>query len=1172
MHDDTPAPPYPRTADPRRGSINADPGSLILSPSTLNDYLACRHLATLDRADLVESDGEASMADLTRDRGLAHERAYLETLRASGLTIAELAFPNPDTASLHAAETETVDAMRSGVDVIYQANFFDGTWRGHADFLRRVETPSDLGAWSYEPVDTKLAKSVKTSAILQLCSYAQHITRIQGVAPEHLRVVTGDTKEHFESFRDYESYFSAVRDEYLVWRAQRDDPTTGSDEETYPEKVEHCSVCIWTAQCEQRRRDDDHLALVAGLRKTQAVKMRTVGITTVEDLGTTTVTSVPGIGGATFDRLRDQARLQISERTTGTRIAEVLPPAGDPDAPASERTGLALLPEPSPHDVFFDMEGDPFVTETGLEYLFGLVTVDTGSPLFTAYWAHDRSAERVAFEKTIDFIIERFDRDPSMHVFHYAPYETTALAKLMGRHGTREVELDRLLRAGVFVDLYRVVRRSVLVSGESYSIKQLEPLYMPKREGAIGDAGSSVVAYERWLESGDQTELDDIAAYNEDDCVSTWLLRNWLEEKRTEFAAVYDDLERPILGDGTASPTVTDEETATAAVADSLRSRAAAIPPCDSSDGDDQASVGPSDAERDRGAYALLADVLSYHRRESKSAYFWFFRRQEMDLDELYEDHEAISGLEFIEVVEQVKRSLIRRYRFDPDQEYKLRLDSGASDRFGRSAGTVVAIDADAGTIDLKRAITAGDYHPDALLPEGPVNDTAMRAALRRIGEDLAANGTEGTRYAAAAHLLRRDGPGFIRSAGWLPGAPLAKGGEHGTDAARRLAPDLDRSMLAIQGPPGAGKTYTGAHTIVDLVVGGKCVGITALSHKHIANLIEAVLREAEKRGESVRVIQKCTDEQRADHPDVRATTDNKVVETAAATRAVDVVGGTAWLFSRDAMEATLDYLFVDEAAQLALANVLASSVAATNVVLLGDPQQLTQPSQGSHPDGVDTSGLAHLLDTHETIPPDLGLFLEESHRMHPGVCSFISALAYESRLGSTDECARQDLDPAGTGLRFVAVHHEGNTTSSSEEATEVAAIIKELLGQTWTDQQGDERAVTADDILVVTPFNMQVGVLRSTVPPAIQVGTVDKFQGREAPVVIYSMASSTGEDVPRGLDFLYDLHRFNVAISRAQGAVFVVASPALLTPRVRSLNQMKSVNAFCRYVEAAQA
>lgn len=191
---------------------------------------------------------------------------------------------------------------------------------------------------------------------------------------------------------------------------------------------------------------------------------------------------------------------------------------------------------------------------------------------------------------------------------------------------------------------------------------------------------------------------------------------------------------------------------------------------------------------------------------------------------------------------------------------------------------------------------------------------------------------------------------------------------------------------------------------------------------------------------------------------------------------------------------------------------------------------------------------------------------------MHPGVCSFISALAYESRLGSTDECARQDLDPAGTGLRFVAVHHEGNTTSSSEEATEVAAIIKELLGQTWTDQQGDERAVTADDILVVTPFNMQVGVLRSTVPPAIQVGTVDKFQGREAPVVIYSMASSTGEDVPRGLDFLYDLHRFNVAISRAQGAVFVVASPALLTPRVRSLNQMKSVNAFCRYVEAAQA
>jgi AAA domain len=359
---------------------------------------------------------------------------------------------------------------------------------------------------------------------------------------------------------------------------------------------------------------------------------------------------------------------------------------------------------------------------------------------------------------------------------------------------------------------------------------------------------------------------------------------------------------------------------------------------------------------------------------------------------------------------------------------------------------------------------------------------------------------------------------------------------------------------------------------IVERLMAGRRVGLTALSHKVISNLLDAVCREAERRGYRLRAMQKAELDQRSNSTVVQPTESNADVDDALTAGEVDLVAGTAWLFARDEIELKLDDLFIDEAGQMSLANVIAAATCARNVVLLGDPNQLRQPSKGSHPEGADLSALDHVLEGAQTIRPDRGAFLATTYRMHPDVCRFISEIAYESRLESAPQCMRQGVggsgELSGTGLRYRLVQHAGNRTSSVEEAAEVVAVFSDLMGRPWTDRNGDVDQLKIDDILVVAPYNAHVAVLAARLPLGARVGTVDKFQGQEAPVVIYSMATSTSAEAPRGMEFLFSLNRLNVAISRAQGMAILVCSPALLDVIARTPEQMRLANALCRYLE----
>ena len=1132
--------------------MNRLDGRVILSPTDLVGALLCEHLTQLElaatRGELdrpVRADPEL---DLLARRGEAHEATQLAGFRADGAPVVEIRDYEESLAGLRAAEEETLAAMRAGAGVIYQAAFFDGTWRGRADFLLRVAMRSDLGDWSYEVADAKLARSVRVSALLQMCEYSLHVGRLQGVAPERMHVILGSGVRETHRVADAAAYHRAAR-------RRLEETVLGLPVPTSPDPVEHCGECRGGDLCAARRRADDHLSLVAGMARHQTRRIVAAGIPTVAALAVAPEMPRPDIGMGAWSRLRQQARLQVEERRAGAPRYELL------DMPAPG-LGLAALPPPARGDLFFDMEGDPFVVDGGLEYLFGIVEITGGGMRFRPFWAHDRAQEKVAFEQLVDFIIERLDRDPDLHVYHYATYEPAALKKLMGRHGTREEQVDRLLRGGVLVDLYQAVRQGVRVSRENYSLKSLEVFYMGKRSEAIADAASSIVAYERWLEEKDPSILDAIADYNERDCVSTRLLRDWLEWLREELAARDGSpVPRPRARDGLPSESLAQEMSGTRDLAEALTAGLA---------GDREVWT------EEEQARWLLAQLLDWHRREDKSEWWEFFNHCSMTDDELVDDPVAIGNIAHAGPLRPELRSTVHGYSFDPSQEYRLDVgDTPYDPRTGMVAGDVVAIDRDGGWIELKRGRTVDARgQPASLIPAPPTDTSKKRQAMQRIATSVAVNGIGGPGPYAAIRDLVVGRPPRLRGA--AAGGTMLAPGEDPVTGSCRLVANLDGSSLAVQGPPGCGKTYTGAQVIVDLVARGRKVGVSAFTHRAIGNLLEEVVRVAAAKGQTVRILQKCRPGDVPTVPGVRPVARAEAAVAELDADDADVVAGTSWFLAAEALDGRLDAVVIDEAGQMSLADVCAVGSAARNLVLLGDPQQLAQPSRGVHPPGAELSALEHILQGADTIAPDRGVFLPTTRRMHPAVCGFVSETFYDGRLVSEPSCALHHL--AGLdgrelmGLRHEAVEHSGNRNWSPEEVAEVRRLVDALTGVLWSDAGERPRRLSLSDILVVAPYNAQVQRLRDALPDGARVGTVDRFQGQQAPVTIYSMASSSAEDMPRNLEFLFSRNRLNVAISRAQALSVVVCSPALLRARCRTPGQLRLVNSLCSYVEWARS
>lgn len=1119
-----------------------------LSATDLVGHLNCRHLTDLDQAMARGTLAPPAIWDPTLEalweRGKEHEASYIDHLANQGLAMTVIGGVDITGNAIE----ETLAAMRDGAPVIVQAALKSGAWVGRADVLRRTETPSALGAWSYEVVDTKLARETKGGTVLQISLYSDLVGEVQGIAPDHMYVVAPYTDFQPETYRvaDFAAYYRVVRRSLEAAVAGPDG--TGA----YPDPNPHCDVCRWRDACNQRRRDDDHLSLVAGISKVQRVELVEKGIDTTARLAAMAVPLgwKPERGAPqAYVRVREQARLQVQARETGANVFELLD--------LQPGFGLSRLPVPSPGDVFLDFESDPFVGEHGLEYLLGYEhRADDDQWVYTPLWALNRAEEKATFETFIDFIMARWIRFPDLHIYHFGGYETGALKRLMGRYATREDDLDRILRGHLPVDLLSVTRQSLRAGVESYSLKKLEPLFGYKRDTSLPDAKLALTRLQTSLELNDpnainETDRTTVQAYNREDCVATRHLRTWLEALRAQCEAQGASILRPPSGEQAPPEKV-------AAWLERIGPLVTALT--------HDVSDDPLERTPEQHGRWLLAQMLEWHRREDKAVWWEYFRLCDLSAAELIDEKSALSGLIFEATVGGTAAAPVHRYRFAP-QDSDLRPGKALRLVGGQPMGSVEDISPDSQTVDIKTRKDTANLHPEAVFVHEYVSPEPMQESLVRLATHVAAHGLTGEGpYGAARALLLRQRPPLP------PGANLRDAGEPPLEAGRRIAPQLLAGALPIQGPPGTGKTYTAARMICALVDQKKSVGVVANGHAVIRNLVDKVIEAADETGVDIQCALKPKEKQEDGHR-LRVVTKSGDL-FAALGDGCQVAGGTAWLWSTEEAFEAVDVLFVDEAAQMSLANVLAVSQAASTIVLIGDPQQLDQPTQGSHPEGTECSALHHLLNGKQTIAADEGLFLEETWRLAPSICAYTSELFYEAKLHPRPGADVQVLDGAGSfsgsGLRYVPVDHQGNQSASLEEAQAISEIVNTLVNgtATWTDR-GGTHSVTLDDILIIAPYNAQVFEIQRRIPNA-RVGTVDKFQGQEAAIAIYSMATSSHLDAPRGMEFLYSPNRLNVATSRAKCVSILVGSPSVFETDCRTPRQMQLANAFCRYLEMA--
>lgn len=1135
-------------------------GALHWSASDLTAAAECEYalLRTLDYklgwADPIEIKEDPLQKHIAA-LGDRHEERLLEQFTADGRT-AVLGHVDPPytLAKLEAAGDATFKAFQSAPDVVFQAAFFDGEFFGYADFVELAED-----GWLV--CDAKLARQAKPKALLQLGAYAEQI-RKQGLPlSSTVSLLLGNGERADFQVADVLPVFLERRErlrQLLASHQGGGQPASWGDE-----SIVACGKC---AECKHAAEQSNDLILVAGLRMEQRRKLRSADLVTIGDLAA--ATSKPqGMAQATFDKLRAQAALQWTQMQAGEGAPVVF------ELTSSAPETLSRLPGPSAGDLFFDFEGDPLYDEgdpsrVGLEYLWGALSTDeTYAPL----WAHDSAQERDASVMFMDQVAQRRTEFPDMHIYHYAPYETAALKRLAMRYQTTEKELDDLLRSEVFVDLYATVRGAVRVSASSYSIKKLEPLYMGDQlrsdeDDAVADGGASVVAYHEYRTArtddpvGAEGRLAALADYNEYDCLSTLRLRDWLLERAEEAGVRHLIQPRIKMVEG---EELSDHDP----VFVSLMEKA----------GPDLRAKRTAEEQ----AFAMLATALDYYRRERKQYWWDHFERLSHPADD-WSDARDVFIVESADVVQdwavpEGRATNARRVvRLVGDWTPGSKGGSGAQvvyptpappGSFGPDAapyGAAGSASVDADPDDprvlmlcesRKPAETFSDL-PVALVPGMPPNTDKLEAAIKEVGVHAAAAHSLPTR--AALDMLARRSPRLIGT-GALPG-----GGSTIASVVAALV-GMNDSYVAIQGPPGTGKTFTGSRVIKELVEKhGWRVGVVAQSHAVVENMLAGIV----KSGLDMSLVGKGKTES-ASPSWTPLTNVSKFLDEHVATGCV--IGGTAWDFANEKTVArgSLDLLVIDEAGQFSLAPTIAASVAASRLLLLGDPQQLPQVSQGTHAEPVDESALGWLMEEHQTIPADRGYFLAESYRMHPDLCERVSVLSYEGRLNASTAAAARTLQGVAAGLHVVNVAHSGNRTESPEEAAEVVAQVRTSLGAVWDDPDDSStpRALVASDFLVVAPYNAQVAVIRDALAAAglqaVRVGTVDKFQGQEAPIAIVSMTASSHGDVPRGMGFLLSRNRVNVAVSRAQWRAVLIRSEALTAFMPSSAHGVLELGAF---------
>ncbi|TKJ27865.1 TM0106 family RecB-like putative nuclease [Blastococcus sp. CCUG 61487] len=1187
-------------------------GAVVYSATDLLTWRGCAHASRLDALALTDAELRAwrdAQKRLAADagsgfpppanlRGDEHEQAMLDRLISEGRSVVDIPRPS-GSHGLPAAARATERALRDGVDVVYQAALVDGPWFGYADFLVRVDgAPSALGDWSYEVRDTKLARRPSAGALLQMAHYGAILEQLQGAPPPRLVVWLGTGEEFSWPYGDALPYLEELRARFLAFHA--------APPETVADPVDACEGCTWSVRCDEEWGPED-LRHVHRLTRRQRALLREAGIRTVADLARASDQARPGaIGEATFARLRGQAAAQAG---------------ADPFVlirPQPRDAGVVGTPAPHPLDIYFDLEGDPFAALPTLDYLWAFCGADQR---YEHRWAHDVEQEREAFLWFLDELRKREAQGGEWRVYHYNSYEVTALTRIAEawpnpEEGARLLAEVQHLVETRFDDLYRRVESALRVQGGSTSLKYVEKLAGYDRSGvaaSVARADESIEAYEAYLRATDEDEraelLDGIRSYNEHDVKATRAVHLWLRGLASALAD--GDLLDEVEDEWTPSDDVLRRIESTAELQSRLRAAATTA----------EAAGRPLPSGVSVTGARMLAELLEWHRREFVVAYQDHRRLKEWaagaDGQDLADapavppqwaelngepapvtrvrrgtEHESclvdvVAGRVHPPVTGRKNEALLREYRCRPGA-WKLR----AGDRVVEAVpsgddGKAVTLelqdfDAAAGTFTVKRGKTP---------PPGPyvatpfIDPPVVWESLMRLGESALLAEPEPPAV-TGLRLLDRELPIAAGVMGPLPG-------EEAGDRARRLLGELTGGVLPVQGPPGTGKTWLAARLVLDEIdraaARGEAasIGVVANSHRVIDHLLEGIAELVADRGMDVGVAHIGKPEQ-VSAAGVACLTDGGkalapwLVDQRAAGRPA-VLGATKFGWARADAARCLDLLVVDEAGQVSLADALAVVQASARAVALGDPQQLASPIQASHDELVEVSLLEHLAHGAPVLPDHVGVFLDVTRRMHPAVCDVVGTLAYEGALTAHSTAAARSL----VGPDLVVAGHRVPLepgvvwlpTDADEVAqADVAAGLVRLLTERARVTDGTSTTrLTSDDILVVAPHNAHVNRIRAAlaavVPdarPEDRVGTVDKFQGREAHVVVFAQGRPAEE--PGDVPFLYEVNRINVALSRARLLAIVVAHPDAVFPPVSTPDHLRLASRFVAAVHDRRA
>lgn len=1166
---------------------------LIYSPSDLVLAMKSPFASWMERF-AIESPN--SVADIERDedpmmlllaaKGNSHERVFLAQLQEQH-GIDNVAIVIGKSADQRFAQT--LKYMKEGIPFIYQAQLQRDGFAGNADFLFKVPGKSDLGEYHYEAWDTKLSSETQPHFLIQLCCYSWMLFTAQGVMPEEAVIKLGDfTEDRFRIARYY-SFFDRIKRNFL-----NDQANFKADLIHMPDPAYYADYGRWTTYAKTLLKTSDSLALIAGIRKSHIKKLHLNDIKTLSEFALSNKTAIKGISQSTLLKLKAQAEIQHGSKGLDKPLFKVLHAGNGKD--------LTALPPASMGDLFFDIEGHPLLSG-GLEYLWGVSYRDTNASqgkdyAFIDWWAHTGEQEKAAFEGFIDWAYKRWQDDPSAHIYHYASYEVTAMRKLSTRHDTRMKEVAELLANDVLIDLYTIVKNGLLIGESSYSIKKVENLYRGKRTTEVANGGDSVVFYESWRELGGVEqwcnanygyqqwqaspftfdwnrfpELNDIRDYNIDDCESTLELVDWLRNLQEQAGIVY----APKVKADQLGKEKTERQIQSGEKKQFLKDWQKRL--IDRFEADESLK-NDSQAK-------LMIDIIGFHLRERKPKIWAYYERLEKSDEALFDDDTCLVN---VVIKSRVMADGGVKFTGHFDDKQPVRKDKFGTASLRASSDKIKEVtfnEAEAGTVEfIVNSVEGAEPLSDVITlfaDEPYINTDTLERRLCEVTEAL----FDKTLPGSIAAILGRNNPVFKGEKVHLPiNRERYPEDEEYLNAIIASVRDMDESSMCIQGPPGAGKTFQAKHVIAALVQDGKRVGILSNSHSAILNLLDSLhgitgnARIAKVGGFGGNQVEFRAKYDEDDYPNYSyrpsmSFTKKEPYES------FSVVGATAYAFAGDvAFDSPLDYIFLDEASQTALANLIAIAGAATNIVLMGDQMQLEQPIQGSHPENAGASALEYLLGNNSVIPDSQGIFLERSYRMHPNVLLPLSEVVYEGKLKAAPRNERQAISIKGgklikqsNGLLVINVEHTGNRQSSEEEATVINALIEELKGGHFTDKSGEKRRITDDDILVVAPFNMQINLLKEQINSNCAIGTIDKFQGREAPVSIISMSVSDLEESARGIDFVFDINRLNVAVSRAKALAIIVVNPGLERCKVTSLKQMEKANFFCRLLDAdAQA